>query len=262
LGNLGTPGGGWTLDPLARHAMLLEASREALGNGDFADAATLAEELLDEDPDDGEALLLVAEAAPRYGHAEVGVLAARQAARRGIDIGALEAAALLAACQVEKALEAADAVLARNADHPRAHAIRGQALDLLGRTGDAERALARAAALRPDRYPPSLVLDGTAWDTLLLEAISGIEVSLRDALRRVELDFADLPDLADLRAVKPPPSPLVDALLQERDGGRPRILLYRRNLLRGAGSPEELAQRLRDALRIEAELLLDEEGAP
>jgi tetratricopeptide (TPR) repeat protein len=253
-------GAGWTLDPLARHAMLLEASREALANGDFSDAVALAEELLDEEPDDPDALLLVAEAAPRYGHAEVGVLAASQASRRGIDVGALEAAALLAACQVDRALEAAESLLARAPEHARAHAVRGRALDLLGRTADAEAALARATALRPDHYPPPLSLDPDGWDPVLLEALSGLDPEIRDALRRVEIDLTDLPDLTLLRTIRPPPSPLVDALLQETEGERARILLFRRNLLRGASNATELTERIRDALKVEAELLLEEDG--
>jgi len=254
-------GGGWTLDPSARHAMLLDASRTALAQGDHAQAVVLAEELLDEDPDDIEALLLVADAAPRYGHGEVGALAAAQAARRGADIGALEAAALLAACQVDRALDAADAALGRNPNDARAYAVRGQALELLGRIADGEAALGRAAALRPAAYPLPLAVPADAWESLLLAARSGLDREHRDALRGVALVFVDLPALDTLRGMVPPPSPLVDALLIDPDARHPRLELYRRNLLRGAATLEDLETRMRSALSSEADLLLGEDEA-
>ncbi len=254
-------GGGWTLDPSARHAMLLDAGRTALAQGDHAQAVVLAEELLDEDPDDVEALLIVADAAPRYGHGEVGALAAAQAARRGATIGALEAAALLTACQVERALEASDVALARNPDDARAHAVRGQALELLGRVPEGEAALRRAAALRPEHYPLPLSVDAEAWDTLLLAASSGLDREHRDALRGVTVVFVDLPELESLRSLTPPPSPLVDALLIDPDARRPRLELYRRNILRGSATTDELEERIREALRSESDLLLGDDGA-
>lgn len=250
----------WTLEPDARHAMLLEESRAALARGDVADAVVLAEEVLDERPDDVEALQLVADAAPRYGHGEVGALAARQAARLGADIGALEAAALLACCQVERALEAADAAIARRPTDARAHAIRGQALELLGRLPEGEEALRRAYALDPVRYPLSLALPPDAWDPLLFAATSGLDRERRDGLRTVKVVFADLPRLDDLRSLSPPPSPLVEALLLDAGHRHPRIELYRRNLLRGAESQDELEARLRAALEQELDVLL--EGEP
>lgn len=66
-------------------AMLLDAAHRQAHRGDYALAVALAEELLDLDPQNVDALLLVADAAPRYGHGEVGVLAARSAAVLGGD---------------------------------------------------------------------------------------------------------------------------------------------------------------------------------
>jgi tetratricopeptide (TPR) repeat protein len=247
-------GSAWTIDPRARAAMLLQAAREALLEGDPAGAVALAEELLDEEPEDVEALLVVADAAPRYGHAEVGVLAARHAGTRGVDTGAVLAAALFAACDVEAALATAEETLARDAANARAHAVRGQALQMLDRAPEAEAAFSRAAALRPDAYPPPLAVPEPAWDTHLMAALSGLDDETRDALRKVDLTFEELPRLSELRALHPPPSPTVDALLRGES-----IALYRKNLARGLASEDELTGRIRDALEAEARLLADEE---
>jgi tetratricopeptide (TPR) repeat protein len=253
------PGGGWALDPRARTAMLLEASREALARGEAATAVALAEELLDEDPDDPDALLVIVNGAPRYGHAEVGVLAAEHARRRGLRPGAAEAAALFAACEVQRALDCADAVLAAEPDDPRAHALRGQALEILGREPEADEALRRAAALRPDAYPLPFRVDPGDWDGLLLAAISGLPTHLRDALRTIDLELRELPELTELRALDPPPSPAIDVLYSERPGERPKILLFRRNLARGSVTQADVVARIRSALDTEARILLEEE---
>lgn len=240
--------------------MLMQASREALSRNEPAQAVALAEELLDEEPDEVEALLIVADAAPRYGHAEVGVLAAEQARRRGARAGAAEAAARLAACDVDGAVRVADEVLAGEPDDARAHAIRGQALELLGRHVEADVALARAHALKPDAYPTSLAVPDDAWDTTLFAAQSELDPESRDALQGVRLGFADLPRLEDLRALHPPPSPTVDALLRREADGSTVVTLFRRNLARGCADLDDLQARMRAALETEAGVLLDEQA--
>ncbi len=255
--------GSWQLDPAARGAILLQAAREALTRGDYGECVALAEELLDDDADDVDALKLVADAAPRYGHAEVGILAARHARARGADIGALEAAALLAACQVEPALAAADALIAdptRAGAHARAHAVRAQCLELLGDFTGSAAAYERAQSIRPDAYPRPLVVPPSSWDALLQAALSSLSPELRGALRGVQIVYEDLPSLERLRAHHPPPTPTVDALPQDREGGEPpTIVLYRRNLARGAASLDELVARITTALEEEARDQLAEE---
>ncbi len=240
--------------------MLLDASRNALAQGDHAAAVVLAEELLDEDPDDVDALLIVAAAAPAYGHGEVGALAANQAARRGAQVGALEAAALLAACQVERALVAADAAIVREPGDARAHAVRSLALDLSGQADLALAASLRATALDPKAYPPPLELPAEDWDALVFAATAALDPPIRDALRGVTLDLVDLPALDVLRGLTPPPSPLVDALLLDPDAREPRIEIYRRNVLRGSTSADDVEERIRRALHDEAEILLEDDN--
>lgn len=122
----------WTFDVSVRVAVLLQASREALRRGDAMEAVALAEEVLEEDPDEVEALLLVAEGAPLYGHGAVGLLAAEQAERRGGRVGALRAAALLAVGQVQAAVTEAERVMAGGGEAGvQAQKLREQALERL-----------------------------------------------------------------------------------------------------------------------------------
>ena len=90
----------------------MQAAREAMRRGDPMEAVALSEEVLEEEPGEVDALLLVAEAAPAYGHGAVALLAADQAERRGGQVGALRAAALLSLGRLEAALAESDRVIA------------------------------------------------------------------------------------------------------------------------------------------------------
>lgn len=245
----------WAISPETRHAVLLGEAREALARGEAERAVALAEEVLDVDPDEVDALRLIADAAPRFGHAEVGVLAARQLRARGRDPGAVEAAALLAACEVEQALAVADARIAADSADARAWAVRGQALEILERFGEADEALGAAHRLDPGRYPRPLPVDDQGWDLLVLAAASRMDDPERDRLRAVHLEVRTAPRLDELRSVHPPASPNTAALLLETPGVRPTIAVYRRNVLRGALTENEAIDRLVDALAAELTLL-------
>ncbi len=75
------------------------------------EVVALAEEVLEEDPNEVDALLLVAEATPMYGHGVVGLLAVDQAERRGGSVGVLRAAAFLSLGRLPEALRESDRVI-------------------------------------------------------------------------------------------------------------------------------------------------------
>ena len=233
----------WGLDEEVQGAVLIESARRLMLEGDYEGAVGVAEELLDADPADVDALLLVADAAPRYGHGEVGVLASRQARRLGAETAVLEAAALLAACEVEPALAVADERLGVAPGDARAHAVRGQALEVLGRLAESDEALARAHALRPDAYPAPLGVADTAWPGLLRQARAGLCDDVEARTDGWEFSFLPAPTPERLRSSSPPIPPGVHALTY--DGGAvPLCELYTRALTRGCGDTEELVLRL------------------
>lgn len=243
----------WTIAPEARAAVLLEEARRALRSGDPETAVAWAEEVLEDDPDDVDALRVVADGAPRYGHAEVGVLAARQLARRGHDPGVLLAAALLAACDVEAAQAEAERVLVANPRDARAHAVFGQCRELLGAEDEAAAALDRARSLDPSRYPPAFTIDPADWPPLVDEASAALSDADRAALATFSLILSPIPALADLRSVTPPASPSTTALLLDRPGSPPVVHIYQHNLCRVVesrrGAVDELVTALSHELR-------------
>lgn len=242
----------WAIQPEAQVAVLLEEARRLVLEGETEAAVGLAEELLDHDPDDIEALLLIAEAAPRYGHGEVGVLAARQARARGADPGAAEAAALYAACELDAALAAAEARIATTPTDARAHAVRGMVLEVLGRLPEADAALAHAHTLRPAAYPLPLAVPAADWEPLLLEALSQLESGEREALRGWTFRWHPAPALDLLTTSHPPIPPTTCAVVSVDDAGGVTCDLFTRNLARGCADEAELVSRLAQALRDEA----------
>lgn len=243
----------WGIDDGARAALLLERARVCLAEGDPEGAVVYAEELLDEYPGDVDALLLVADAAPRYGHGEVGLLAARAARRLGREPGAVEAAALLAACLVDEALEATTTLLSASPADARAWAVRAQALEVLGRFDEADAALARAHGLRPDYYPRPVELREAEWDEALRQAWSALSADDRAAAAAWRLEMREAPTLEELRSVEPHAPPATFALLVPSEGALV-LRAYRRSLSRGAADANEVVARLADAIRYEIEI--------
>ncbi len=242
----------WGIPDEAQGAVLLDAAQRLMLEGAYDAAVGLAEELLDVDPEDTGALLIVADAAARYGHGEVALLAARQARRLGAQVDVLEAAALLASCHPEAALAAMERYLESAGDDARAHAIRGQSLEILGRVTEADEALARAHALRPAAYPLPLSVDESDWEGLLIQAISRMDDDARTETRTWAFAFRPAPTPDRLRTSDPPVPPSVHALALPGEDGV-SCELYTRALTRGCADEDELIERLTIAVADEVE---------
>ncbi len=248
-------GPGWSIQPEAQIAVLVAQARQMVLDGDYEAAVGLAEELLDAHPDDTEMLLLLADLAPRYGHPEVGVLAALQVRELGGDVASVEAAALYATCELEEALTSAEERLRAAPEDARAHAVRGMVLEVVGRTAEADEALARAHALRPDAYPLPFPMADDDWEPMLLRAMSHLEPEERSRIQGWEFEWAPVPSVELLQTFPQtlPPSTFAIATA----GDPPRCRLYTRNLARGCADEDTLLDRLIDALREQDEYLQD-----
>lgn len=229
------------LDSRARVTMTLHLGQQALQGENSAVAMMVAEEILDEEPDNAEALLLLCESAMRCGHAPLALVVAGQLTARGVVRPTLTAAALLAGARADEALAVADTAVGLAPSDARAHAIRGQALELLGRIDEADEALAMAARIDPRRYPPPFVLDD--WETILLEALSGLTDQDRADARTLPVTFDDTPTLAWLTETGRPFPPVPPTAFGGPGSGG--VVLYRRNLVRGADTAAEVVERIR-----------------
>lgn len=232
------------LDARARVTMTLHLGQQALQNENSAVAMMVAEEILDEEPDNTEALLLLCESAMRCGHAPLALVATEQLEARGVVRPTLSAATLLAAVRPAEALAAAERAIALAPYDARAHAIRGQALELLQRTDEAEVALATAAQIDARRYPPPYPVDD--WDTILLEALSGLTDEERTEARSLPVTFLDSPSPTWLTETGAPFPPVPPTTFGGPDLSG--VVLFRRNLARGAADRDEVVERARNVV--------------
>lgn len=256
-------GGAWQIDPETRAAMRLDRLRTAFGRRDWGDAILEAEELLDEQPDQAEALFLLGEALLELGDWELARAAYdHRVALDGGDAASLVglAVAALHLCDLPEAAEAAREAVRRDPANAEAHHTLGLALERMpGRQGEALAEQISASHLDPERYPLPITLKHPQWEEAIGAALQRLHPRLRDFYARVPFRIEDLPDLTELRAADPPLSPTVVALYtgsppEEGDpfALRPEaIRLFSRNLSR-AGSVDAVVDELEVALRDEA----------
>ena len=267
-----TPGSGWTVDPSLLAAMRLGHARKALDEEEPDNAVAEAEELLDQEPDNLEALRVVAEAELELGTASVARLAFERClalddtdphAWSGLAIAAFEVADL------EGAARSAREAVARDPDLGEAWYYLGLALERTERLSDAAKALARATDLDALRFPTPTRLDDDAWVQAIHAAVDKLPEPLRSWLHDVPLHGCELPAANRFGPGLEPISPVAAALyvgeppddLEDPWSKKPPAFeIFRtnveRHLAHGAGGPELVVA---EALRAE---ILDWLGLP
>jgi len=269
-----TEAGGWTLAPGMLRELRLKKAGQALADGDPDLATVEAEELLDEEPANVDALLIVGDASLEIGVPACAIEAFSQAldlvddaprARSGICIARFELGDL------EGCVSAAEAACASHPALVEPWYYRGLALERLGRREEAQASLARAAEMAPDVYPVVPAMPDDTWAAQIRSGLDALPGSLRGWASGVPIETSWFPDLAALRALDPTASPTVPAVCEGEppplsDGpvpweNHPRcIRLYRGNLERIAGVERvSVARLVTESVRIEA---LDWLGLP
>lgn len=261
----------WRMEPNALGALRLQQARTALEDGDPHSAIVEAEELLDEAPDNLDALFLVGDACLELGDA-AGAHAAflRYLELAPEDAGALSGLAV--ACfdltDFEGCIEYARQATTLETELAEAWYYLGLAQERLGRDREARRAFARAEKLDPESWPLLKPLSQAEWNVVLGRALQLLPPALKAWFDHVRLDVQALPDLDDLREAQPPLPPTVPALyIGEPPDHSPDpwqthpdcVKVYRTNVERAALWSGDLPRTLAEALRAEA---LDWLGQP
>ncbi len=267
-----TTGSGWTVDPSLLAAMRLGHARKALDDEEPEKAVAEAEELLDQEPDNLDALRVVAEAELELGTASVARLAFERClvldatdahAWSGLAIAAFECADL------EGASRAAREAVTLDQDLAEGWYYLGLSLERTERLDDASEALARATSLDAQRFPVATRLEDEAWVNAIHAAVDRLPEPLRSWLHDVPLHGCELPAAKRFGPGLEPISPVAAALyvgepphdLEDPWSKKPPAFeLFRanveRHLAHGAGEPELV---LVEALRSE---ILDWLGLP
>jgi predicted Zn-dependent protease with MMP-like domain len=196
--------------------------------------------------------------------------------------------ALFELCRFDEARRTFGKVLASSADHAHALYHLGLIEERAGDDAAAARQLAAATAADPKAFPPAPEISAADFAERIHRAVAGLPADFRRDLAQVKVEAAELPELDDLTADKPPLSPTILGLFRglpldygddgaavptpsgragkghpaspsgtsagplQCDAGDRTIVLYRRNLLRTVRDGPELDQAIARTLLHEA----------
>jgi Flp pilus assembly protein TadD/predicted Zn-dependent protease with MMP-like domain len=134
------------------------------------------------------------------------------------------------------------------------HQMLGLTLEQLHDPG-ADRELARALELAPGELLPPVMISAPEFQKEIDQVIATLAPDRAARVKKVKVEIEDLPDQADLQAVKPPFPPTILGLYRgpvgrapEPDDEPPSIVLYRKNLGRAVKTRSELTEQIRDTL--------------
>src|SRR5450631_55231 len=183
--------------------------------------------------------------------------------------------ALFELCRFEEARGTFTKVLAETPDHAHALYHLGLIEERAGDEAAAARHLAAATGADPKSFPAAPQITQLDFEARVQRAVAALPADFRRDISGVTVQAADLPDLEDLTAEKPPLSPTILGLFRglpldyddqaaaptpagrsrkghaappsesapvQCDGGDRAIVLYRRNLLRTVKDGAELDQ--------------------
>ena len=254
----------WQLDMAEIGALRLQHARRAFDDRDPQLALTEAEELLDDEPDNLEALLIVADAALELGDPAV----SRAAFLQAVDLGAtssLVLSGLAVACyeltDLEGCIEASNRAIEAEPGLAEAWYYKGVALDQLGQTDEARVALGQATHHDPKAFPPTRAMSTEDIRSLLAKALLHMPRQLAEWYSRVRFEVHRYPDLGQLRGGEMPLSPSSPALYhgtppterQDPWATTPdKVDVYVGNLERADALGADVAQLLAASLRNEA----------
>ena len=148
--------------------------------------------------------------------------------------------------------------LAVQPDDAYSHQMLGLTLEQLGDQVGADKELARALELAPTELTAPVMVPADEFQREVDSIIEALPADRKTHVTAIRIEVADLPDPADLAAVKPPFPPTILGLYRGpvgrahvspvADGEPPSIVLYRKNLGRAVKTRAELTEQIRDTL--------------
>jgi Flp pilus assembly protein TadD/predicted Zn-dependent protease with MMP-like domain len=134
------------------------------------------------------------------------------------------------------------------------HQMLGLTLEQL-RDPSADAELDRALKLAPGELSAPVMITKPEFQKEIDQVIATLTPDRAARVAKVKVEIEDLPDQADLQAVKPPFPPTILGLYRgpvgrapEPDDEPPSIVLYRKNLGRAVKTRSELTEQIRDTL--------------
>lgn len=259
---MGDRGPIWSLERGPIGALRLKSAQDAYARRDTQEAVTEAEELLDHEPDNDQALLIVADGSLELGQPEVARVAYAEYLEMRPEDALGWAGMAVAAYEVTDlhgCIEAAEKSMALNDEGAEAWYYKGLALEHLGRRDEADICFLQASRRDGQSFPLVAEVSDAVFAAALAEALLVLPQDLRDWLEPIALKVEELPELAELRRAIPPLSPSAGALYEGTppeedpiDDVPTSIRLYRRNIARAASYGADLVFLLAHALRQEA----------
>jgi len=122
--------------------------------------------------------------------------------------------ALFELCRFEDARRTFEKVLATTPDHAHALYHLGLIEERMGEDAAAARHLAAASAADAKSFPPPLDMSQTDFATRVQRAVTELPDDVRHDLGGIKVEAADLPEMGDLVAEKPPLSPTILGLFR------------------------------------------------
>ncbi len=122
--------------------------------------------------------------------------------------------ALFELCRFDEARRTFEKVLAETPDHAHALYHLGLIEERLGNPAAAARHLAAATAADPKSFPPAPEIAANDFAARVQRAVAALPPDFRRDLSSVRVEAADLPELDDLTAEKPPLSPTILGLFR------------------------------------------------
>jgi Flp pilus assembly protein TadD/predicted Zn-dependent protease with MMP-like domain len=148
-------------------------------------------------------------------------------------------------------------------DDAYSHQMLGLTLEQLGDIPGADKELARALELAPSDLSAPVMISHEEFKREVDAIIDTLPAERKARVLAIEVEITDLPDPADLAAVKPPFPPTILGLYRgpvgrpgvstthfapTSEGEAPSIVLYRKNLGRAVKTRAELTEQIRDTL--------------